>query len=74
MDKIVPLYGEWISVRDRLPMKQGVYITVCKVGGIRRFHLMEFWKDAQTWMNLDGAISKRTHVTHWMPLPAPPDD
>lgn len=47
---------EWISVKDRLPVKNGEHILVCYDDG---------WVCDQ-YTPVDGG------VTHWMPLPQPP--
>ena len=48
--------NEWISVKDRLPDKDGEHILVCYSDG---------WICDQFTPVDDG-------VTHWMPLPQPP--
>ena len=56
---------EWISVKDRLPEKDGIYLTFNKKKEYE-FHFFQAGK--QMW----PAIWKEDGVTHWMPLPEPP--
>jgi hypothetical protein len=55
------LTPEWISVKDRLPEMEGVYLTYGKFSGrtgyrCSHFSCVKFWGQ----------------VTHWQPLPDPP--
>ena len=61
---------EWISVKDRLP-EENVVVLICidngrckevKVSGLTGFGWMLFGKN------------KNEEVTHWMPLPDPPQE
>jgi hypothetical protein len=52
---------EWISVKDRLPEKEGTYIVHGNLGGV--FGL--FYDDMLS-------NSFKQMVTHWMPFPEPP--
>ena len=80
---------QWISVDDRLPQKDGVYLTTVryfdKCLGVK---LRWFAKDGETiddydlagqkdvWYFYDsecGYVSIKT-VTHWMPLPQPAEE
>lgn len=63
--------GEWISVKDRLPDKDGQYL-VYGLGVTVAFLNMrdECWDDADGddyWKDLD-------YFTHWMPLPEAPHE
>ncbi|HVJ15820.1 MAG TPA: DUF551 domain-containing protein [Polyangiaceae bacterium] len=55
----------WIAVKERLPEPQ-VWVWVAQFG--------EFCEEAvwtgERWMDYDGTAHD---VTHWMPLPAPPE-
>ena len=78
---------EWISVKDRLPEKDGAYlVTTNSFGDRQSVKLRWFAKDGENvdaydlsgqkdvWYLYDiecGYVSIKT-VTHWMPLPLPP--
>ena len=75
----VPTYGQWVSVEDRLPERNGEYIvTACDEGepydeiiwNDTVVVCAEYYKGCWTWeeYSLDGI------VTHWMPLPEPPEE
>jgi hypothetical protein len=56
-------FGQWIKVEDRLPPKFANVLTASADGvGVLRFGNKEFHR-------LPGYPA----VTHWMPLPEPPD-
>ena len=66
-----PLNG-WISVKDRLPEKDGNYLaTACDEGCSVREGIWcstvvvvaEYYEGSWTWYD----------VTHWMPMPEPPE-
>ena len=73
--------NEWVSVEERLPEGNGGYIvTACDEGcpageGIWYDTVVvfaEYYDGCWTWN--DGTEYDLTDiVTHWMPLPAPPD-
>ena len=78
---------EWISVKDKLPEKDGAYlVTTNSFGDRQSVKLRWFAKDGENvdaydlagqkdvWYLYDiecGYVSIKT-VTHWMPLPEPP--
>ena len=78
---------EWISVKDRLPEKDGAYLTVINCFGYHStINIHSFAKDGETvnkydlagekyvWYFYDseyGYVSTNC-VTHWMQLPDPP--
>ena len=78
---------EWISVKDRLPEKDGAYlVTTNSFGDRQSVKLRWFAKDGENvdaydlagqkdvWYLYDiecGYVSINS-VTHWMPLPQPP--
>ena len=56
---------EWISVKDRWPEENGIYLTCNKK---RQYEFHMFQPGKSVWQGIwagDG-------VTHWMPLPEPP--
>ena len=72
--------NEWVSVEERLPIKSGEYLAYTTDENIG---LIEFDKDCgefgfskeyyQDGAYLDSEWAKADWITHWMPLPAPPD-
>jgi hypothetical protein len=63
LQKIDRKQSEWISVEERLPERNGRYLTHCNVEGQSLVCILYYCKVGG--FN-DGA------VTHWMPLPEPP--
>lgn len=59
-----PKQSKWISVKDRLPERNGRYITHCKIEGQSLVCVLYYCKV--------GGFNEGT-VTHWMPLPEPPE-
>jgi hypothetical protein len=51
----------WISVKDRLPEKDGEYLTYCNDSKNGNIDVDPFFDDCYPY-----------GVTHWQPLPAPP--
>ena len=67
-----PTVNEWISVKDRLPEKSGRYI-VFGLGwnNEKKMSTLLFGTKTNEWI-ATGAW-KDWKVTHWMPLPEPPE-
>ena len=72
---------EWISVDDRLPETDGIYIVCdCRLNGNPWIHTSGFRKASSSWCELHGIFyddgygrySEQDKITHWMPLPEPP--
>lgn len=59
--------GMWISVNDRLPNTFEAVI-VCRENG----KVEQGYKDVCDWWKVYGTRTKK--VTHWMPLPKPPEE
>jgi hypothetical protein len=56
----------WVSVKDRLPEKEGIYLTFGEPFGIKTEY---YWIANKEWeSDLYDSIS------HWMPLPSPPEN
>ena len=72
---------EWISVKDRLPETDGIYIVCdCRLNGNQWIPTDGFRKASSSWCELHGMYyddvygrySEQDKFTHWMPLPNPP--
>ena len=66
-----PTIGGWISVQDKLPEKQGVYLVAFKPPfpkvTIAWWATREYgWYDLEYNFHTDG-------ISHWMPLPPMPE-
>lgn len=76
--------GEWISVEDGLPIKSGEYFVYTTDENISTAEFDEdcgdngefgFWNEYyQDGVYLDSEWVKADWITHWMPLPEPPED
>ena len=62
----------WIPVTERLPEDSGMYIVTANDGHAHRVTFVIWQKRNKIW-NLTGARSY-WRVTHWMPLPEPPEE
>lgn len=78
----VPAYGQWVSVGDRLPEENGEYIvTACDEGepyderiwGDTVVVCAEYCDGAWTWQHYNDEYELDGIVTHWMPMPEPPE-
>lgn len=69
-----PTVNGWISVKDRMPDKNGQYLcwfgknTIDKGAAIATY--LEMWKAFGSLESLETY----PNVTHWMPLPEPPKE
>lgn len=62
--------NEWISVTDRMP-ERFVPVIVCRERAKGEYVVEQGCKDVGDWWKVYGTRTK--NVTHWMPLPEPPD-
>jgi hypothetical protein len=62
----------WISVHERMP-QSGYGVILC-AGGRVQYGWLRAWagKGAAKWRGVHWVI--REEVTHWQPLPPPPED
>lgn len=76
-----PTVGEWISVEDRLPENEKVVICYTPCDG---YMFVGFYRTSKSksyewssWQIITAMRSTKTitkKVTHWMPLPEPPEE
>lgn len=77
--------SEWVSVKDKLPTEVGRYLIKRKQKTwkyeedikIEWFKAIDIYSKDKTLHRLrfiQCAIKEDLKVTHWMPLPAPPDE
>ncbi len=62
--------SEWISVKDRLPETEDMYLCYLATGKVTEFYLNanEMSGDRKWGYGIDQ------EATHWMPLPEPPKE
>ena len=64
--------NEWVAVEERLPGMSGNYICAAKGKNGSVWTIPAEWSlEMKMWIGAFGEI--KNIVTHWMPLPAPPD-
>ena len=54
----------WISVKDRVPDRQGQFLITDEECGV----MVALWMKQLGWIS----YLRATKITHWMPLPEPP--
>lgn len=60
---------EWISIKDKVPTQSGnVLLCMGGVVGIGGY------SPGFGWWGTGADFDDDAHVTHWMPLPAPPSN
>ncbi len=59
----------WIPVSERLPKRDGFYLVLENVNQVAGYY---HWCKQFGW-NTDGGRINIQSVTHWMPLPTPPE-
>lgn len=75
--------GEWIKCSERMP-EEDSYVVAAEIGGGTLYSFVASWflhgrfnlmEDGLSASNYDGGacISMNLSITHWMPLPAPPE-
>jgi len=66
--------AEWISVEDRLPDENNIYLIYTNYANIALAYYKDDWKiQPYTFViSLNTWQRPRGYVTHWIPLPEPP--
>lgn len=62
---------DWISVKDRLPEDDAMYLVYGRNGYGIAFAV--YYGDGE-WLICDDLTNITRFVTHWMPLPKPPKE
>ncbi|MDR4855348.1 DUF551 domain-containing protein, partial [Klebsiella pneumoniae] len=63
---VVP--GKWIPVSEQMPEDAQWCVVITEYG-----YYVQCWSDGQGWLGDDISIPN-VDVTHWMPLPAAPQE
>lgn len=65
--------SKWISVMDAMPDTSGIYLIFIPSAYVGRFMAVSYYnKPINRWFAAE-AHAYSDGVTHWMPLPGPPD-
>ena len=64
--------SEWISVKDRLPDKAGIYIICDHYGNVMSRHFCKQHGRFAGYWHFNGS-AKYGNPLYWMPLPEPPE-
>ena len=69
----LPIQPQWISVKDRLPEQSG-YVLTC-YGDYHTINVFSYSKKHRAFNAHDclPTAENNVDVTHWMPLPKPPE-
>lgn len=65
--------GGWISVKDRMPEKAGIYIICDHYGNVMSRHFCKGRGKFAGYWHLNGS-AKYGNPRYWMPLPEPPEE
>lgn len=65
----------WIPVTERLPSENGLYLCCWKAQCDDQTWIIRLadWRADTGWMNMHDEPMKKP-ITHWMPLPEPPEE
>ena len=61
--------AEWISVKNRLPEVGQLVLCYC----VCSYEVLRFM-NVNSWLGARNADYMEGYVTHWMPLPEPPEE
>lgn len=63
----------WINVKDRLPEESQLVLAVGHINGKQTQPGVVRYYGDDSWWSSDHVIKAIAKVTHWMPLPSPPE-
>lgn len=68
---------EWISIKDRLPEKCGIYFICYEINGILKSHYSIWLEHSRQYKGSkfgwkSRGIIRRSNIQYWMPIPKPP--
>ncbi len=67
--------SEWISAKDKMPPRNGKYLVVTEgLGFFRGCAVIEILYFYNGCFKLNGKDVYSVNITHWMPLPALPNE
>ena len=61
---------QWIKCSDKLPSGPYRVLVNPRKGGMA---VAEYHKEIKYWCDVDGGYYSPLNITHWMPLPEPPE-
>ncbi|TDB41250.1 DUF551 domain-containing protein [Photorhabdus khanii] len=75
---ITGVFMEWISVKDKLPKHREYVLAYTNCFDIVMFYYDILWFECCTYISIDSCTDDTIErngviVTHWMPLPNPPE-
>ena len=69
--------GKWISVEDEKPKRNGwywCYHLPNSINGNERWETQSLYWEDNLWLYHPGTFKVAQIVTHWMPMPEPPEE
>lgn len=78
-DTITLLKGQttsgWVSVKDRMPDKSGPYLVMLENVFVEHLVMnVHYWNAKDGYWRGSEAHSRIVGISHWMPLPEPPEE
>ena len=65
--------SRWIPVGEKMPEERGCYLVAVKHWYDGKPVTKEAIWNGADWLSCEKKVEITTRVTHWMPLPAPPE-
>lgn len=75
LEETEPKFGEWVSIKDNKPKKNGYYLCWWmkdRCGNRETWQIDKLYWEDNLWLLHHNSFKIVTNVTHWMPLPEPP--